>query len=140
MKKKHIVAGLVSTALLITLVSSVHADPVAVSDAELDAVSGKAGSSFESSDALDISLSQIGTNQSSSVQWGVYQWFDSHTTDGSQAKGGNRFDGDLSSVQSTVTAINNSIFWGSLGQSAINTGKLDGGSNVAHATMSVGGF
>jgi len=139
MKKKLLLAEMVSSVLLTVAVSVSHAAPTIVSDAELDSVSGKANS-FISGGATGINLALTGNNQSGNAQLGTYQWFDSHTLDTSQGKGGNRFDGAQSKVQSQVTALNNSIFWGALGQNAMNVGTHAGGSNVAHAIMVVGGF
>ena len=139
MKKKLLLAEMVSSVLLTAAVAVCHAAPTVVSDAELDSISGKANS-FVSGAATDINLAFTGNNQSGNAQLGSYQWFDSHASDGSQVKGGNRFNGSPSYVQSNVTALNNSIFWGALGQNSLNVGTLAGGSNVAHSTMVVGGF
>lgn len=139
MKKKLLFAEMVLSVLLTVAVAVGHAAPTAVSDDDLDAISGKANS-FETDASLGINLALTGGNQNGNVQLGSYQWFDNHSSDTSQGKGGNRFDGEQSTVQAKVTAVNNSIFWGALGQSALNTGILAGGSNMAHSTMMVGGF
>ena len=140
MKKNRLFAGMVSAVLLTVAVPASHAAPIALSDDALEAISGKAGS-FVTSDSLDISVALDGDHHSSNIQWGMYQWFDDHTSDQSQAKGGNQFDGAQSNVQGQVSTMNNALFWGSLGQSNLNASSIgNGGSNKAYATMSVGGF
>ena len=139
MKKKLLFAGLLSSYLLIAAIADGHAAPIVLSDEDLDAISGKANN-FIFSDSIDINLALTGNDQNGNVQLGYYQWNDSHASDVSQVKGGNRFDGEQSSVQAKVVEVNNAIFWGSLGQNALNTTTLHGGSNVAHAITVVGGF
>ena len=140
MKKNRLFAGMVSAVLLTAAVTASHAAPIAVSDADLDTISGKAGN-LVSSGSLDIGIALDGDGHSANIQWGMYQWFDDHTADSSIAKGGNHFDGLQSNVQGQVSSMNNALFWGSLGQSNINSSSIgNAGSNKAFATMSVGGF
>jgi hypothetical protein len=138
MKNKLLFAGMASAALLTAAVTTSQAAPTAMSDAGLDTISGKANN--VTSATLDVSTT-FGNDQSANVQWGFYQWYDDHTVDNSTVKGGNQMDGASSSVQATVMETNNALFWGGLGQNAINSVSIGtGGANMAYGTFAAGGF
>ena len=140
MKNKLLFSGMAAASLLTAAVTATsYAAPVAVSDNALDQITGKS-SNGTTATALDISVAFTGSDASANVQWAYYQWYDNHGTDVSKVKGGNRFDGTSSAVQASVSELNNAIFWGGLGQNALNTGSLGGGANMSYGTFAGGGF
>jgi hypothetical protein len=139
MKNKLLFSGMAATALLTAAVTATsYAAPVAMSDNALDQITGKANTTTASQ--LDISVAFTGSDASANVQWAYYQWYDVHSNDNSGVKGGNRFDGASSAVQASVSELNNAIFWGGLGQNALNTGTLGSGANMSYGTFAGGGF
>jgi hypothetical protein len=129
-----------AASLLTAAVTASHAAPTVMSDAGLDTITGKAGNLVTSS-SLDISTAFTGADNSANIQWGFYQWYDNHSADKSQVKGGNQFDGASSEVQAKVVEQNNAIFWGGLGQNSLTTSAIgSGGSNMAYGTFAAGGF
>ena len=137
MKNKLLFSGMAAASLLTAAVTATAA-PTVVSDAALDQIAGKANTTSSSALAIDVEFT--GSDASANVQWAYYQWYDKHITDGSQVKGGNRFDGTSSAVQASVVEANNAIFWGGLGQNSLTTNAMSGGSNMAYGTFAGGGF
>jgi hypothetical protein len=128
-----------AAALTMSLALPVYAGTTALSDAALDAVSGKANTStVGGSDNTAITGSTLNGN----VQVGYYQWDDNHAGDKSQNKGGNLQSGDNSQVQQNGAALANTLAWGAVAQS-VTTSKADIGNDQtmeSWATMYIGGF
>jgi len=128
-----------AAALTMSLALPVYAGTTALSDAALDAVSGKANTStVTGSDNTAITGSTLNGN----VQVGYYQWDDNHAGDKSQNKGGNLQSGDNSQVQQNGAALANTLAWGAVAQS-VTTSKADIGNDQtmeSWATMYIGGF
>jgi len=116
------------------------AGPLALSDSQLDSVSGKANTSTVGGvDTTAISgLSSVAGN----VQVGYYQWDDNHAGDKSQNKGGNIQSGDNSMVQQNAAVLANQIAWGGASQS-VTVSKADIGHDQTLTSwwiMYLGGF
>jgi hypothetical protein len=128
-----------AAALTMSLALPVYAGTTALSDAALDAVSGKANTStVGGSDNTAITGSTLNGN----VQVGYYQWDDNHAGDKSQNKGGNLQSGDNSQVQQNGAALANTLAWGAVAQS-VTTSAADIGNDQtmeSWATMYIGGF
>jgi len=128
-----------AAALTMSLALPVYAGTTALSDAALDAVSGKANTStVGGSDNTAITGSTLNGN----VQVGYYQWDDNHAGDQSQNKGGNLQSGDNSQVQQNGAALANTLAWGAVAQS-VTTSAADIGNDQtmeSWATMYIGGF
>lgn len=140
MKNKLLFAGMAAASLLTAAVTASHAAPVAMSDAGLDTITGKAGNLVTSA-TLDVSNTFASNDQSANIQFGFYQWYDNHSADKSQVKGGNQMDGATSNVQATVVEANNALFWGGLGQNSMVVNAIgSGGANMAYGTFAAGGF
>lgn len=140
MKNKLLFAGMAAASLLTAAVTASHAAPTVISDSGLDQITGKAGNLTTAAD-LNVTVAFAGADNSADIQWGYYQWYDNHSADKSQVKGGNQLDGSTSHVQGSVAEANNALFWGGLGQNAlVATGIGSGGSNMAYGTFAAGGF
>jgi len=128
-----------AAALTMSLALPVYAGTTALSDAALDAVSGKANTSTVAGvDTTTISGSTLNGN----VQVGYYQWDDDHSADTSLNKGGNLQSGDSSQVQQNASSLANTLAWGAVSQS-VTTNNADIGQSQAMeswATMYIGGF
>jgi len=116
------------------------AGPLALSDSQLDTVSGKANTStVGGTDTTAISgLSSVAGN----VQVGYYQWDDNHAGDQSQNKGGNLQSGDNSMVQQNAAVMANQMAWGGASQS-VTTSSSDIGNDQTLTSwwiMYLGGF
>jgi hypothetical protein len=131
-----------AAALTMSVALPVSAAPTAVSDAALDAISGKDNTStVNGQDSTTIGGGGIDGN----VQVGYYQWDDDHQTDSSLNKGGNLQSGEQSQVQQFGAAEANALAWGAVAQSITqNTGDGNtiGESQTIEdwATMYIGGF
>lgn len=129
-----------AAALTMSLTLPVHAATTVVSDAALDAISGKDNlSTVGASDNTTINGSTLNGN----IQVGYYQWADEHGSDGSLNKGGNVQSGAESQVQQNATVDANTLAWGAVAQSiTVNTGSQIGSNQVVEdwATLYVGGF
>ena len=142
MKTKKIVSAAFATAVSLAMSSpSILAGPVAVSDSQLDAISGKDNTSFVgASDSTSI-LGEVGV--AGNVQVGYYQWEDDHSSDQSQNKGGNDQSGAESQVQQNVAVQANELAWGGASNSiTVNTVSPIGHDQVAESwwIMYLGGF
>jgi len=128
-----------AAALTMSLALPVYAGTTALSDAALDAVSGKANTSTVAGvDTTTISGSTLNGN----IQVGYYQWDDDHSSDTSLNKGGNLQSGDSSQVQQNASSLANTLAWGAVSQS-VTTNNADIGQSQAMeswATMYIGGF
>jgi hypothetical protein len=128
-----------AAALTMSLALPVYAGTTALSDAALDAVSGKANTSTVAGvDTTTISGSTLNGN----IQVGYYQWDDDHSADTSLNKGGNLQSGDSSQVQQNASSLANTLAWGAVSQS-VTTNNADIGQSQAMeswATMYIGGF
>jgi hypothetical protein len=127
---------------LITIASALpaYASPLAVSDSQLDNVSGKDNTStVAGTDTTTVSgLSSVAGN----VQVGYYQWDDNHSADSSTNKGGNVQSGNNSMVQQNAAVAANQMAWGGASQS-ITTNNADIGANQELTSwwiMYLGGF
>ena len=127
---------------LITIASALpaFAGPLALSDSQLDSVSGKANvSTVGGTDTTTIS-GLVST--SGNVQVGYYQWDDNHSGDSSTNKGGNVQSGSNSMVQQNASVMANQMAWGGASQS-ITTNNADIGANQELTSwwiMYLGGF
>src|SRR3970040_1119596 len=93
MRKSLVMFGILIGILALALWSlPVLAASLAISDADLADVSGKA------------------TN--GNVQYGIFDWTDTHNADGSNHKGANDTSGANSAVQQNVVSELNAINWG----------------------------
>ena len=127
---------------LITITSALpaFAGPLALSDSQLDSVSGKDNiSTVGGTDTTTIS-GLVST--SGNVQVGYYQWDDNHSGDSSTNKGGNVQSGSNSMVQQNASVMANQMAWGGASQS-ITTNNADIGANQELTSwwiMYLGGF
>jgi hypothetical protein len=128
-----------AAALTMSLALPVYAGTTALSDAALDAVSGKDNTStVAGTDTTSITGSTLNGN----IQVGYYQWDDDHQGDSSTNKGGNLQSGNNSQVQQNGSAAANTLAWGAVSQS-VTTNNADIGQSQAMeswATMYIGGF
>jgi hypothetical protein len=144
MKKKAIITAMTLTASATVIPATpVYASPVALSDSQLDAVSGKDNTST----VRGVDTTVIGglKNIAGNVQVGYYQWDDDHETDASLNKGGNVQSGEHSMVQQYAMVMANQVAWGGASQSiTINSGAgaSVGGSQTLEDwwIMYLGGF
>jgi hypothetical protein len=128
-----------AAALTMSLALPVYAGTTALSDAALDAVSGKDNTSTVG--GLDTT-SITGSTLNGNIQVGYYQWDDDHSADSSTNKGGNLQSGNNSQVQQNGSAAANTLAWGAVSQS-VTTNNADIGQSQAMeswATMYIGGF
>ena len=129
-----------AAALTMSLTLPVHAATTVVSDAALDAISGKDNlSTVGASDTTSI----LGSTLNGNIQVGYYQWEDDHSSDKSQNKGGNIQSGSESQVQQSITVDANTLAWGAVAQSiTTNTASSIGNDQTVEdwATMYIGGF
>ena len=126
-----------AAALTMSLTLPVHAATTAVSDAALDAISGKNIASGAGNTTI------TGSTLNGNIQVGFYQWEDVHDGDMSLNKGGNVQSGNESQVQQNATEAANTLAWGAVAQSiTVNTASTIGSSQVVEdwATLYVGGF
>ena len=127
---------------LITIASAIpaFAGTLALSDSQLDSVSGKDNiSTVGGTDTTTIS-GLVST--SGNVQVGYYQWDDNHSGDSSTNKGGNVQSGNNSMVQQNASVMANQMAWGGASQS-ITTNNADIGANQELTSwwiMYLGGF
>ena len=140
MKKKTIITIAVASVVAFTVALPAFAGPVAISDAQLDNVSGKANTATVGGSATTTvsGLNSIAGN----VQVGYYQWDDNHSADASSNKGGNIQSGDHSMVQQNATVVANQMAWGGASQS-ITTNNADIGNDQTATSwwiMYLGGF
>jgi len=116
------------------------AAPLALSDAQLDSVSGK-----------DNSATVAGTNTTAvtglnsvagNVQVGFYQWTDTHSGDLSTNKGANLQSGNNSMVQQYAMVAANQLAWGGASHSITNNEADIGGEQLLESwwIMYLGGF
>jgi len=128
-----------AAALTMSMALPVYAGTTVLSDAALDAVSGKANTStVAGTDTTSITGSTLNGN----IQVGYYQWDDDHSGDKSTNKGGNLQSGNNSQVQQNGSAAANTLAWGAVSQS-VTTNNADIGQTQAMeswATMYIGGF
>jgi len=90
-----------AAALTMSMALPVYAGTTVLSDAALDAVSGKANTStVAGTDTTSITGSTLNGN----IQVGYYQWDDDHSGDKSTNKGGNLQSGNNSQVQQNGSA------------------------------------
>ena len=126
----------------ITIASAMpaFAGTLALSDSQLDSVSGKDNiSTVGGTDTTTIS-GLVST--SGNVQVGYYQWDDNHSGDSSTNKGGNVQSGSNSMVQQNASVMANQMAWGGASQS-ITTNNADIGANQELTSwwiMYLGGF
>jgi hypothetical protein len=116
------------------------AGPLAVSDSQLDAVSGKDNTSTVG--GVDTTAITGVTGVAGNVQVGYYQWDDNHSADASTNKGGNVQSGNNSMVQQNATVAANQMAWGGASQS-ITTNNADVGNDQKLTSwwiMYLGGF
>lgn len=141
MKTKKIVSTAFATAVSLAMASpSILAGTTAVSDSQLDAVSGMGNiSTVGASDSTTVNGSTLGGN----VQVGYFQWDDNHGSDTSLNKGGNVQGGAESQVQQNATVDANGLAWGGMAQSiTVNTGSTVGSNQALESwwIMYIGGF
>ena len=117
------------------------AAPLALSDAQLDSVSGKAGNLATVGGANTTSITGL-QGVAGSIQVGYYQWADNHSSDTSQNKGGNIQSGNFSMVQQHAAVAANQIAWGGASDSITNNVADIGGEQVMESwwIMYLGGF
>jgi len=130
------VAGVVAMATALPA----FAGPLAVSDSQLDAVSGKDNTSTVG--GVDTTAITGVTGVAGNVQVGYYQWDDNHSADASTNKGGNVQSGNNSMVQQNATVAANQMAWGGASQS-ITTNNADVGNDQKLTSwwiMYLGGF
>ena len=134
--KTNLMITLASAAIMASSVAV--AAPVAVSDSDLAQVTGKDNlATFAGSSSVTV-LSGSGNGN---VQVGFYQWEDDHSTDGSNAKGGNTANGNVSSVQNSVSGDNNIFGWGAAAQVATTAQTIsDAFDSESWGTLMLGGF
>ena len=124
MRKSFVMFGILVGVLVLALGSMpVLAAPLAISDADLAAISGKA------------------TN--GSVQYGSYSWSDDHGNDASNHKGANDVSGGTSTVQQNIVALDNGINWGAYSTMHLIAGDVTGSATQSvetRATQDIGGF
>ena len=141
MKTKKIASTAFATAVSLAMASpSILAGTVAVSDSQLDTITGTNNlSTVGGSDSTAVN----GFTASGNVQVGYFQWADDHTSDQSTNKGGNIQSGDESQVQQAATVDANGLAWGGMAQSiTVNTGSTIGSSQNLESwwIMYIGGF
>ena len=141
MKSKLLYSGMAAASLLTAAFNATsHADSVVASDEDLDQIAGKAGNRFYTNFQFKVYLAFTGIKADDNVQWGIEQWSDNHATDVSVGKAANHYDGTSSTFQAVVTEMNNAIFWGGLGQNALDVGSMSGGTQLAYGVFADGGF
>lgn len=116
------------------------AAPLAISDSQLDTVSGKANVSTVGGTDSTAITGVIGV--AGNVQVGYYQWDDDHGGDLSTNKGGNVQSGNNSMVQQNATVAANQMAWGGASQS-ITVNNSDVGNDQKLTSwwiMYLGGF
>lgn len=128
-----------ATALTLASVPAL-AGSIALTDSQLDAVSGKANSStVGGSDTTSV----LGiTSTKGNVQVGYFQWDDTHAGDTSLNKAGNIQSGNNSMVQQNATAVVNILAWGGASQAVTNNTASIGSSQGVESwwIMYLGGF
>ena len=140
MKTKTIITIALASAVTVGSALPVLAGTTALSDAQLDAVSGKQNVSTVA--GVDNTTISGVTSVAGNVQVGYYQWDDNHSADASTNKGGNLQSGDNSMVQQNATVAANQMAWGGASQS-ITVNNADIGANQALTSwwiMYLGGF
>jgi len=140
MKTKTKITIAVASIVAITAALPAFAGPLAVSDSQLDAVSGKDNTS--SVGGVDTTAITGVVGVAGNVQVGYYQWDDNHSADASTNKGGNIQSGDNSMVQQNATVAANQMAWGGASQS-ITTNNADVGNDQKLTSwwiMYLGGF
>jgi hypothetical protein len=135
--KTNLMITLASAAIMASSVAI--AAPVSVSDSDLAQITGKDQNSASFSSSATVNITSGSGN--GNVQVGFYQWFDKHTQDTSNAKGGNTANGDTSSVQASVSGDNNIFGWGAAAQVATTTSSItDVFDSESWGTLMLGGF
>ena len=138
MKTKKIASTAFATAVSLAMASpAVLAGTTAVSDAALDAISGKNIAQGQGNTSVN------GATLGGNVQVGFFQWDDNHDSDSSLNKGGNVQSGDESQVQQAATIAANGLAWGGMAQSiTVNTDSTIGSTQALESwwIMYVGGF
>jgi hypothetical protein len=140
MKTKTKITIAVASIVAIAAAVPAFAGPLALSDSQLDAVSGKANTA--SVGGVNTSTVSGLVSTSGNVQVGYYQWDDDHSGDQSSNKGGNIQSGDNSMVQQNATVAANQMAWGGASQS-ITTNNADVGNDQKLTSwwiMYLGGF
>lgn len=140
MKTKTIITTAFAGVVTLASALATFAGPTALSDTQLDAVSGKANTSTVGGvDTTTISgLNSVAGN----VQVGYYQWDDDHSGDQSTNKGGNIQSGDSSMVQQNASVLANQMAWGGASQS-VTLNQADIGNDQKMESwwiMYLGGF
>lgn len=150
MKKKSTVvlcSGMAAAGLLASAMAA--AAPQAISDSKLGQITGKSNSyTFGSTSSTTATSISQANDDSANIQFGWYQWSDTHQGDQSLHKGANDQSGSSSLVQSNITGTVNSLVWGSIGQNTLVNGGTAGtagsigGSqtNMAYGVFAGGGF
>ena len=134
--KTNLMITLASAAIMAS--SAAIAAPVSVDDSVLAGIEGKNNTASFTSAATVTVTSGSGNGN---VQVGFYQWEDVHTTDASNAKGGNTANGTVSSVQNNVSGINNIFGWGAAAQVATTASNIAGSYETeSWGTLMLGGF
>lgn len=140
MKTKTKITIAVTSVVALAAALPAFADPLALSDSQLDSVSGKANvSTVGGVDTTTVSgLTSVGGN----VQVGYYQWDDDHSADASTNKGGNLQSGDSSMVQQNATVAANQMAWGGASQSITTNNAAVGNDQKLTSwwIMYLGGF
>lgn len=140
MKTKTKITIAVASVIAIAAALPAFAGPLALSDSQLDAVSGKANTA--SVGGVNTSTVSGLVSTSGNVQVGYYQWDDDHSGDQSSNKGGNIQSGDNSMVQQNATVAANQMAWGGASQS-VTTNNADVGNDQKLTSwwiMYLGGF
>lgn len=140
MKMKTKINMAFATVLTMALSLPALANPLALSDNQLDVVSGKANTSTVG--GIDITSISGLTGVAGNVQVGYYQWDDDHSADASTNKGGNLQSGDNSMVQQNASVLANQMAWGGASQS-VTTNNADIGNDQKMESwwiMYLGGF
>jgi hypothetical protein len=145
MKMKPIALVVAGMAAATLLSAPVYAGTTALSDAALDAVSGKLNTyTFASDSSATVSLA---SDASANIQFDWYQWTDLHTGDSSTNKGANDQSGSASLVQQNISGQANALIWGSAGQNVLvnsegtpGVGVVGSQTNMSYGVFAGGGF
>jgi hypothetical protein len=145
MKMKPIALVVAGMAAATLLSAPVYAAKVSLSDAAIDAVSGKLNTyTFSSDSSATVSLA---SDASANIQFDWYQWTDLHTADSSTNKGANDQSGSASLVQQNISGQANALIWGSAGQNVLvnsegtpAAGVTGSQTNMSYGVFAGGGF
>ena len=117
-KKTTIAAAVLVSAISMALIVPVNADPIELTDQQLDSVSSRNNSTLVNGvDTTNIvGLQNVGGN----IQVGYYQWISEHVNDSSHGSDSNNQSGDNSMVQQNAAEMANELAWGGASQSVTN--------------------